>query len=181
MILRDPLRYPEHQSILKDSRNRYRTMSLFREFYLNEIEPLWSLQDTDPQNELPSLKKLYIEISDPTEYEFAMQAFGSWKHWLKIKNSKAIKVFIEDWPLELEVKLRSEGIKGVIKEAESGKAKFNAAKFLANADWRSTTSKRGRPSKEEVERERKIAAKLDSEFSQDAERIGLHVIKGDKK
>ena len=174
------LRYPEHKNLLKDSRKRYRTLSLFREFYLSEVEPLWSLQDEDPQNTLPSLKKLYMNIGDPTEYEFALQAFGSWKHWLKIKNSKAITAFIEDWPIELEVKLRSEGIKGVIKEAESGKAKFNAAKFLANADWKSTTSKRGRPSKEEVERERKIAAKLDSEFSQDAERIGLQVIQGSK-
>mgnify|MGYP003675400133 CR=1 FL=1 len=32
MILRDPLRYPEHQSILKDSRNRYRTMSPLKNF-----------------------------------------------------------------------------------------------------------------------------------------------------
>ena len=121
-----------------------------------------------------------MDIADPTEYEFALQAFGSWKHWIKIKNSKVIKVFVEDWPVELEVKLRSEGIKGVIKEAESGKAKFNAAKFLANADWKASTSKRGRPTKEEVERERKIAAKLNSEFSEDAERIGLAVIQGDK-
>ena len=174
------MRYPKHKELLKDSRNRYRTMSLFREFYLSEVEPLWTLQDEDPQGVLPSLKKLYMDIADPTEYEFALQAFGSWKHWLKIKNSKAIKVLLEDWPIELEVKLRSEGIKGVIKEAESGKSKFNAAKFLANADWKSTTSKRGRPSKEEVDRERKIAAKLNSEFSQDAERIGLQVIQGSK-
>ena len=149
------LRYPEHKDLLKDSRNRYRTTSLFREFYLSEAEPLWSLQDEDPQGKLPSLKKLYMDIADPTEYEFALQAFGSWKHWIKIKNSKVIKVFVEDWPVELEVKLRSEGIKGVIKEAESGKAKFNAAKFLANADWKASTSKRGRPTKEEVEREEK--------------------------
>tara|TARA_R100000781_G_scaffold114004_2_gene83788 strand:+ start:476 stop:1009 length:534 start_codon:yes stop_codon:yes gene_type:complete len=174
------LRYPEHKDSLKDSRNRYRTMSLFREFYLSEVEPLWTLQDEDPQGVLPSLKKLYMDIGDPTEYEFALQAFGSWKHWIKIKSSKNIKVHLEDWPIELEVKLRSEGIKGVIKEAESGKAKFNAAKFLANADWKASTSKRGRPSKEEVERERKIAAKLNSEFSEDAERIGLAVIQGDR-
>ena len=172
------LRYPEHKKHLKDKMNRLRTQSLFREFYISEQDPLWTLQDEDAQGKLPSLKKLYLEIGDPTEYEFAMQAFGSWKQWVKIKNAKVIQPFVEDWPIELEVKLRSDGIKGVIAEAKSGKSKFNAAKYLANANWKGTASKRGRPTKEEVERERKIAAKLDSEFSEDAQRIGLRVIKG---
>jgi hypothetical protein len=174
------MRYPEHKEFLKDVVGRYRTQSLFREFYIKDVKPLWTLKDEDPANELPSLKQLYLEVADPTEYQFALEAFGNWKQWLKIKASKAIGPYLEDWPLELELKLRSEGIQEVILEAQGGKSKFNAAKFLANADWKGTASKRGRPSKEEVERERKIAAKLDSEFSEDAERIGLSVIEGGK-
>jgi hypothetical protein len=117
-----------------------------------------------------------MEIADPTEYIFAMGAFGSWQQWLKIKASKAIEPWIEDWPIELEVKLRSLGIQSVMAEAKSGKSKFPAAKALAEGFWNKESSKRGRPSKEEVARERKIAAKLDEEFTADAERIGLQVI-----
>jgi len=171
------LRYPHLKSEFKDSMNRYKTQSLFREFYIQDIKPVYCLLEEDSKGELPSLKKLYMDVGDPTEYEFAMQAFGSWKHWLKIKSAKAIQPWIEDWPTELEVKLRSEGIRKVIQESSSGKSTFNAAKYLANGEW-NRASKRGRPTKEEVERERKIAAKLDAEFSEDAQRIGLRVIKG---
>jgi hypothetical protein len=117
-----------------------------------------------------------MEISDPTEYAFAMEAFGSYKQWLKIKNNKSILVWIDDWAFELEVKIRSEGIRGVAEAAKSGKTKFNASKAMAEGFW-SKHSQRGRPSKAEIERERKIAAKLDSEFIEDADRIGLSVVK----
>ena len=142
------MKYPEHEDKLKDKLGRYRTMSLFREFYLQEKgqDPIWCLKDDDPQGTLPSLKKFYMEVSDPTEYEFAMQAFGSWQHWLKIKSARAIQKFVEDWPIELEVKLRSEGIRAVTEEALVGRSKFNAAK-------------------------------LDAEIGEDAERLGLTLIK----
>ena len=177
--------HPELKDKMKDKLGRYRTMSLFREFYLNEegsdLEPVYCLKDEDPQGKLPSLKQMYMEIGDPTEYEFAIQAFGSYQHWLKIKNARAIKKFVEDWPIELEVKLRSEGIRSVVDEALNGKSKFNAAKFLAKGEWKESHSKRGRPSKEEVEREVKIAAKLDAEIGADAQRLGLSVVNGDKE
>jgi len=172
--------YPEHKKVLKESQGRFRTVSLFREFYLKDYEPLWTLKDEDPQGILPSLKKLYIQSEDPTEYEFAMQAFGSWQHWLKIKASPQIKPFIEDWPIELEIALRSKGIRLVAQEALEGKSKFNAAKFLAEGQWKKSESRRGRPSKEEVQRELKIAAKLDAEIGADAERLGLTLVQGSK-
>ena len=174
------MKYPEHKKILKDVQGRYRTQSLFKEFYLKDIDPLWTLKDEDTQGNLPSLKKLYMDLEDPTEYQFALEAFGSWQHWIKIKSSAAIKTFIEDWAIELEVALRSKGIRLVAQEALNGKSKFNAAKFLAEGQWRKTDHKRGRPSKEEVVRELKIAAKLDSEIGEDAARLGLHVIQGSK-
>jgi|TARA_R110000803_G_scaffold118188_1_gene186597 hypothetical protein len=173
------MKYPAHKPFLKDSMGRYRTNSLFHEWgYVSEHEALWTLKEEHPT--LPSLRQLYMDIADPTEYEFAMQAFGSWKHWLRIKANKAIAKWIEDWPIELEVKLRSKGIQQVIAEATEGKSKFNAAKAIAEGFWTKQTSKRGRPSKDEVQRELKIASKLEEEFQEDAERIGLKLVKGSK-
>jgi hypothetical protein len=141
---------------------------------------MWTLKD-EAAGGLPSLKALYLACGDPTEYSFAMEAFGSWNQWLKIKASKAIGPYLEGWDMELELKLKSDGLRSVIGEAKGGgKSSFNAAKYLANGDWNKAT-KRGRPSKEEVAKELKIAAKLDAEFADDATRIGLSVINGDKK
>ena len=183
--------FPEHKAILKDSRGRYRTQSLFREFQFvtPTLEPIWTLKDEDAIIEgmsrpdkvsLPSLKALYLDIADPTEYEFAMQAFGSWAQWLRIKASKAIQPWMESWSEELELKLRSQGIKGVLEEAATGKNPLAAAKFLANAEWNKTSNGRGRPTKAEIEKQTKIDARLNAEFQDDAERVGLMVVEGGK-
>jgi hypothetical protein len=123
-----------------------------------------------------------MEVSDPTEYQFALQAFGSWNHWKKIRASKAIQPWIEDWNEELEVKLRSVGIQVVLDEAQGGKSAYQAGKAIAEGFWapRLTTGspKRGRPSKEEVAKELKIQTRLHEEFKDDAERIGLSLSVG---
>ncbi len=54
----------------------------------------------------------------------------------------------------------------------------NAAKYLAEKGY---LPKRGRPSKEEVERERKIQAGVNKELESDMERIGLKVVNGGKE
>ena len=59
---------------MKDNVGRYRTQSLFREFYVHTstgLSPIWTLKDEDPQGELPSLKRIYLDYEDPTEYSFA--------------------------------------------------------------------------------------------------------------
>jgi hypothetical protein len=186
------MRYPEHEGQLKDVVGRYRTQSLFKEFRVKQsnrhrppqpedaaLVALWTLGDDDfikvpgSREKLPSLKALYLEMSDPTEYAFAIEAFGTWAQWLKIKNNKEIKKHLEDWPIELELKLRSEGIRQAVASAQGGN--FQAAKFLAKKDW-DAASKRGRPSKEDIERETKIAAKLHAEVGDDAARIGLKLV-----
>jgi len=170
------MRYPEHLPFMKDSQHRFRTQSLFHEFRsMSDIEPIWTLKDEDvSEHKLPSLRRLYLEISDPTEYAFAMEAFGSWKHWLKIKNSKALQPWMDDWAFELEVKMRSEALLTITEEAKGGRSSFNAAKYLANGDWK--PSKRGRPTKEEIEGEKKIASRLDAEIGEDAQRLGLTLL-----
>jgi hypothetical protein len=54
----------------------------------------------------------------------------------------------------------------LIKEAEKGN--FNAAKWVADKGWE---SRRGRPSKEEKEAERKKAATLTGELADEASRV----------
>lgn len=172
--------YPEHERLLKDVVGRYRTQSLFRETNYGQsksgLEPLWTLKDKDPQNKLPSLKRLYIESKDPTEYTVAIQAFGSWSHWQRLRANSWFSDHADEWSVEQEVYIRSNAIRTVVKETSGGKNAFTAARWIAEGGYKG--AKRGRPSNAEVERERKIAARLDEEVEGDAERIGLRVVEG---
>jgi len=154
----------------KDSMGRYRTQSLFLETISITTEtPVFTLKPQDHKG-LPSLKRLYLEWMDPTEYSFAVEVLGSWEHWLKLCGSEWFMEHITVWRDELEIKLRSEGVASMRKLAAKGNK--DASKWLAEKGW-NKRSGAGRPSKEEVERERMQQARLASDLDDDAKRLGL--------
>lgn len=116
----------------------------------------------------PSIKRLYLEMEDVGEYEFATTYFLSWDHWQRICNNKQVLEFVETWRYELELKLRSRALKLICKKAEGEKG-ISAAKYLAEKGWDKRTA--GRPSKEEVERETKILVDIEREYSGDFKRL----------
>ena len=158
-----------------DSRGHYRTKSLFVE----EIQPQQVAEGWEPvftlrgQAGYIDIRELYLESNDPTEYEFAIAAFGNWGHLQHlIKNCKWFRSHLHGWREELEVKIRSAAIRALMETAiyEGGRG-TTAAKYIAEKGWE---KKRGRPSKEEVEKQKKIEAALMDEIHEDAERLGLH-------
>lgn len=161
---------------LLDHIGAYRTQSLFIETNKSKLEPLLTLKEIDWEYKgklYPSLKRIYMELSDPTEYAVAMEVFGSWPMWVKLTENKLIGKYIQEWREELEIKLRSEGIKALAETARTeGSKGTTAAKYLAEKGW--VKRKAGAPSKEEVERERKVAAGINDEVADDLARLGLH-------
>lgn len=106
-----------------------------------------------------SLRKQYLLLEDPTEYEIATRYFESWTHWKKVRESSKIKPHIDEWREELEVKLRSKGVKGIYTKMEDGD--YQASKWLAEKGWvTKTPRKAGAPSKEEKIGEARKAAKV---------------------
>ena len=150
---------------LKDAQGRYRTASLFTETNTDSsFTPICSLQDAHD---------LYIECADPTEYEFATALLGDWQHWKRLREAPFFKALLTDWREELEVKLRATGLRSLLKTASTGDAKGTAAaKWIAEGSWRD--HKRGRPSKAEVERTKKVEAGISAEVGEDYERLGIH-------
>jgi len=157
-----------------DTMGRFRTKSLFVETIDTPQKqagmlPIYSLKGREGYIDI---HEMYIEISDVTEYEFAMKAFNSWKHFKHLESLKWFSVFLEEWREELEVSIRSKSIKGMLEVATQEGAKgITAAKWLADKGWIKT---RGRPSKEEVTREVKQHAGIQQAISEDARRLGLH-------
>lgn len=163
----------------RDEQGRFRTQSLFLE--TNQVSdkypPLFTLKDYNHKG-LPSLKLIYLSYDHVPghEYQFAMDVFGSWQHWQKLFESRMRDTFLA-WQEELEVKMAAKGYKSLALAAKNPEKGIAAAKFLADRGWK---QKRGRPSKEEVERERRVQAGIKNEFESDIERIGLSLVKGNK-
>jgi hypothetical protein len=170
---------------MKDRQGRHRTQSLFWETRSDEkgYVPLFTRKDYDHTVAgvtYPSLKKIYLSYDHipEFEYEFAMDIFGSWDHWDGLANDSIFKKEIRVWRQELEIKLKAQAIRGVISASRSDDAKgVQAMRYLADKGY---APKRGRPSKEEVERERKIAAGVKDDLAEDMARLGLTVINGTK-
>ena len=178
--------YKEH---LLTSDGQFKTISLFwefRQFSADHVEPIFTLKPHDIEKEgkvYPSLKQIYLTYDHVPgfEYEFATDIFGSWDHWLKIVESKMLKDYIQSWRDELDVRIKAQALKAMMHASRDNDAKgINAAKYLADKGY---VSKRGRPSKAELERERKIQAGVRNDLESDMERIGLKVVNGgeDKK
>ena len=163
------------RSLLTDVMGRFRTVSLFREtcYGIKDASPIWTLKEVDPQGKLPSLRRLYLSTGDPTEYDFANLCFGSWRHLEHLKSLKWFMDYLGEYRAEMEIMLRSKGIRDLKLQAIGGSTP--AAKFLASAEWKG--SRRGRPSKEEVEGELKREARLEREIGEDATRVGITLLK----
>jgi hypothetical protein len=159
------------KSKLKDNMGRALTQSLFLEMNYNTNFAVYSLAEEDREYQgvvYPSLKRLYLQEEDLSEYQFAKKYLLGWKHWCRLKENKNLNDHFEEWKEELNIAMQSEAIKAIIDQALDGN-NFQATKWLAERGW----DKRGpgRPSKEETEKRDAIKVRLDEEFAKDAERL----------
>lgn len=170
--------------MLRDKMGRFRTESLFCETIDKDqiekagLEPVFSLKATDHEwrgKPMPSMKALYMQYRDPTEYVFALAVLGSWKHWEKLCKARWFQPFLNEWRTELEMKVRAEAVAKMIEQAKNGDRK--AMEWVASGGWR-TRQGAGRPSKAEKDAAIRAEAGLDAGIRADAERLGLRLVKG---
>ncbi len=163
------------KALYLDVLNRYRTQSLFIETFERRTvpppyTPEFTLGPEDHVDGYRSLRKMYIEDEDVTGYTTAMRALGSWDHWLTLKGLVWFSEHLKMWEEELEAKLRSVGVLGMVALArEKDRA---ALQWLSTSGW--DHRRPGRPSKQEVDAAKKRAALIKGEIDDDAERIGIH-------
>lgn len=158
-----------NKAALVDTAGRPITQSLFLELGYSDLA-VYTLKDEDydyNDKYYFSIKRLYLEKADPTEYEFASEYLLGWKHWMRICQNKAIARHVEEWREELEVKLRSQGVKHLLQSAKTGN--YQAAKWIADRGW--DTRGAGRPSKSEIEKEKRIQERISDEYGADIHRL----------
>lgn len=108
-----------------------------------------------------SLYKLYMEIGDPTEYEFAKKVFNTWEHWKKIASHQAVSSHVAVWREELEIKVRCEAVKHL--RAQSSKS-TSAAMFLARKGYDEPPNTKKSKSHEEKVQEA-IKSRIDADYA----------------
>lgn len=157
------------KSKFRDTMGRPLTQSLFLEPNYNTDYAYYTFDGEDKNFKgkvYPSLKKLYLAMSDPTEYEFATTYLIDWPHWKRLCSNAIILRHVEEWREELELKLRAEGVRMMMDLSEDN---AQAAKWIAEKGWDRKGA--GRPKKEQLQKERNIQDKLDEEFGADIARL----------
>ena len=157
----------------------YRTKGLFFETaVLEKHAVVYTLKPEDHLG-FPSLKLKYIELEDPTEYEFANIYLAGWEHWTKLLECDWFIPYITQWRLELELKLKAKAYRKIIGEATTpGRNTFNANKYILESFKKFTGGQeeshgRGRPSKEEIASAAFQIASSGIEIDEDSKRIRL--------
>lgn len=161
--------FENKSELMLDKMGKFRTQSLFLELGYSD-EAIFTLKDEDYEYEgrkLISLRNLYLQEEDPTEYTFATTYLMGWRHWQRMCENKAIRSYIDEWREELEVKLRCRAVGDAIRAARTGN--FQAAKWVADRGW--ATRGAGRPSKAEVNHEKQVQAKINDEYKGDVIRL----------
>jgi hypothetical protein len=152
-----------------DNNNLY-ARELFVEFNTKPEVCLYTLKDHDYRG-YPSLKRLYLEDRDVTEYLFATRYFDGWNHWEQLAKTAWLSPYVAQWRNELALLLEAEQIDRLIAtSAGTSKEAFAAQKYLADKFGRKVIT-RGRPSKEEVSRVAKEMALETSTLEEEAQRV----------
>jgi hypothetical protein len=175
----------------KSPRGQYYTQALFYEHYKANAKrastlPVFCLKPHKvPVEEYGCIvfHDTFVEEGDPTGYRWAMKYLGRWRVWERLLQYEWFQEGLAAARAELEQKLESDAISRIREIMETGNPAqaLQASKYLAEQGYKVKNSKRGRPSKEEVEAELKKQAKLSAEEQDDLARIGgLKLIQGGK-
>lgn len=171
------------KSKYKDVSGRYRTESLFKETsragVIDRYPPAFVLNAENHTDGTPSMRQIYMDIADPTEYAFAEFTLGSWQHWTRLCACEWFKPYLAEWREELTKKLKSTGV-SLLKEIAmdpANKSSAQAARWLAEGNFNEQPKKRGpgRPSKAEVDAELSSAVQEAKDLHSDALRLGVSV------
>lgn len=156
---------------MKTPQGNYITQGLFLELQYDE-SAIYTLKDEDYEYKdklYPSIKRLYLEMEDVVEYDFATTYFCGWDHWQRICANRLLTSKIQTWRDELDLKLRSRAFKQILQRTQTEQGMV-ANKWIADKGWIKTGA--GRPSKETLAQEKSYREAALNEYSADVVRIG---------
>jgi len=139
--------------------NKFLTEGLFLEHCNDRDAVLYTTSTSDKRYHgryVPSLHKLYVELEDVSEWEFANMYFANYEHWLLVKSKPFFQEYYAAMVKELNAKLRGKSIKNMLAQLEEGTASQATLKYLADNDYISKANV-GRPKKKKQEDKAKLS------------------------
>ena len=126
-----------------DLKHKNKTRSLFSELTYDAEDKAQALYTLNVEDKIyngtvyPSIVRLYLEESDPTEFKFANKYFCNWEHWQRVCMMNDFQDTLKTMRDTLKVKLRAETL-WKIQEIASNPADKNyypALRFLETSPW----------------------------------------------
>lgn len=149
------MKLPLRREQLYTPNNVIKSLCLIKELSKPGDEPVFTIRDEKEGYE--SLKTLFVNLTveDPSEATFAEVVFNDVGYWLKVRENKVLKPYLEEWREEADIKRKAIAFKSIVKEVqEGGKSAFSAAKFLIDEPYK---DKRSKQTKEQVSKTKKAA------------------------
>lgn len=170
-------KYPwDDKSRFRNHLRQFYTRGLFLESFNHPQPagciPMYTLSDEDIEDDgvyYYSIRRLYLNKGDMTEYSFGETYFYNYKHFEHLMKSQYFSDIIISARKELDLKLTGELLKKIQEKASLGD--LNAQKFLVSRSWEPQEAKRGRPSTRQIKTEAKKLLKEMTPFDEDYERI----------
>lgn len=127
---------------------------------------LYTLKDEDHRG-YPSLRRLYLEMGDESEYVFANTYFGGWPHWKRLLNCNWFMDYLSSYREELVLRQQAESLVRLRTAARDGRLDID--KWLIERKWDKDPV--GRPSKERIKREAQQMTREAVDVSDDLARL----------
>ncbi len=155
-----------------NSVGKFYTKALFYEQTLaDKASVVYTLKDVDHKG-FDSLKRLYMDMDDLTEYDFAIQHLANWEHWKLLCECTWFKPIVSLWREELHLRHAASALRQVKRIAATNENGSMAAnKYLLEKGWQKNLDPVGRPSKEAIKKKAKEMVLTEQEIEEDHSRI----------
>jgi hypothetical protein len=167
-----PFDYVPDRSMLLSDSGRSKTLELFIEYKWNPDNAIYTSKDEHYEfkgKTFYSLKKLYLDCCDPTEYVFANTFLLNYGHWDRVSQSIILRDKVEQWRKELALKLQAEGLRNCIQAVREGN--LTMSKWLANQGWVQSISDQDAKTLKKLAKAREKDDALLGEYKEDLERL----------
>jgi hypothetical protein len=157
----------------KDNQGRYRTKSLFLEYGVSKYPSYFTMADADKDGHI-SVRRLYMEFEDPTEFRIGEALVGDFRHWQVLCELSWFKPHVHKWRIELQAKMESLAVLALKETVQDKKSssRVQAARLILDRPWEKKDAPlRGRPSKTEIAGYKKEIVKESEETDEDYERM----------
>lgn len=168
----------EEETNIVTQRGRRLTKQLFHEMWVGLPEegrthsPKFTLHRDKPG--LINFGREYIQYGDMTGYKMANKYLEDYYHWNLLMKANWFKEAKAIWDEEIEARLHAESMETLLAIAKGeGPQAIQAAKFIATKGYKDkqALSKRGRPTKDQLEGQIKRELEDAKVISNDAARI----------